>query len=73
LFDALTLLVKENRGAGDFGRLSDLSGMIDTLLLKSYATVAARLRDCYGGTIQLYAGTKRCKWRMRPGLHGQSS
>jgi hypothetical protein len=32
LFEALTLLVKENLGAGDLGRLSDLSGMFGTLL-----------------------------------------
>jgi hypothetical protein len=56
LFDALTLLVKENRGAGDLERLSDLSGMIDTLSLMSYATAASDLGDDRAGAMHLCAG-----------------
>ena len=37
LFDALSLLVNEKRGAGDFKRLSDLSGMFGTYPMKVMA------------------------------------
>ena len=41
LFDALTLLVNEKRGAGDLVRLPDLSGMAGNLSSVSYAAETA--------------------------------